>query len=190
MGYKPDWITFSISPWSWAVTNHDVSVDVAQRVGLAVAAVLAGLTLLALLRRAHPVGELDAADESREPPVDDLARTTAALLLAAFAGLAVVNPEYLALAVPALLVLATCRRDLVWATAVTVVPWLADSAFAVLRRSTAEGWPIFGDIHPGTAGFDLMDRLRVWLSIASCALLVVVTVRTVLHRRAMPEPQG
>lgn len=172
--YKPEWVEFSITPWGWLVSHDHVSWQTSHLVGPLLAAALAAALLWQCVRHRGAL-----------PDVEQVAVITTAILLAAFSTLAVVNPEYVALVVPTLLVIAARAPSAAWIGAISTLPWATDTAFALIRRSDPRDWPVIGEIRPGTGGYDLVSWIHLALSVATGAVFLVFAYRAVT---AMTRP--
>lgn len=172
--YKPEWVEFSITPWGWLVSHDHVSWQTSHVVGPVLAAVVATALLWLCVQRRGAL-----------PDVDQVAVITTAILLAAFSMLAIVNPEYIALVVPALLVVAARAPSVAWIGAIATLPWATDTAFALIRRSDPRDWPVIGEIRPGTGGYDLVSWIHLALSVTTGAVFLVFAYRVVT---AMARP--
>jgi hypothetical protein len=183
--YKPRWVTFSVSPWGWLVGNDEVNAHTAHLWGQSLAALLLAGVVFFVLRN-PPAGEGTGV-----VPVVVAAHVTAAMLLVSFAVLTVVNPEYVALMAPAIVVVARSYRDAIWMTALAVLPWLTDTAFAVIRRGPdRESWPLVGPVYwtsdGGSAGHQTVNRLHLLFAVGSSALMIGIAVSLLVRLRRQP----
>ena len=197
LDYRPEWITFSVTPWGWLVGKHLVSSHAAQVAGLALAGVAVGAVLVVALRRpasaASTVSPTKAAAVS--PAAADgpaatvrVARLTAAQLLAALACLAVVNPEYVTLVAPALVVVVavTGWRDVLWLAGVALIPWIADGFFAVIRRGPEQDWPVIGAFTIDRSHFHTLQDVQLGFAIATSLVFLGLAAALADRRPAGP----
>jgi hypothetical protein len=162
--YEIPYPAFTISPWSTLLLHHQVSGATAHDWSLVLAAfaVVAVLGLWWFHRG-------DGADGS--------ARLAAAMLLAAFAFLAISNPEYLCIAAPLALLAALLRDDigLVWALIVcSTLAWAVNGVFRALKEiATDRGYDLElrgfrGAITGRLAVLDVVHRgllVALWLAL-------------------------
>jgi hypothetical protein len=177
--YEIPYPAFTISPWSTLLLHHQVSGATAHDWSI----VLAGIAVVAVLGLwwFH-----------RGDGADGAARLAAAMLLAAFAFLAISNPEYLCIAAPLALLAALLRDDLglVWALIVcSTLAWAVNGVFKALKETaTDRGYDLElrgfrGGITGRLAVLDVLHRgllVAVWLAL-------LVTAYRLATRPARPR---
>ena len=129
---------------------------------------------------------------------DGAARLAAAMLLAAFAFLAVSNPEYLCIAAPVAFLAAMLHDDLgvVWALVVcSALAWAVNGVYRALKETAADrGYALGlrgfrGDITGRLAVLDVVHRgvlLALWLALLVTAYRLATRPSDVSRRSPTP----